>query len=122
MTANERLAGADPDDVGIRRRNRDGSNRRHRFAVEDWAPVNATVSALEDAARSGSGVDHIGVADHTRNRTDAVALRSDVPILEPRIDGRVQCRGYRTLLGFCLALGRSKRRDEYEGCEVKKAH
>ena len=63
-----RFAGADPDDVGIRRRDRDVADRHHRVdAIEDRRPRGALVGALEDAAARGGDVNRVGPSRHARD-------------------------------------------------------
>src|SRR5262249_46867483 len=51
VAADERLASAGPDDVGIGRRDGERADRGDRLVVEDRLPVRAVVGGLEDAAR-----------------------------------------------------------------------
>ena len=54
-----RLARADVDDVGIRRRQLDVADRRDRVLVEDRRPRRAVVDGLPDAARRVADVDDV---------------------------------------------------------------
>src|SRR5262249_21968385 len=56
------LAGADPHDVGVGRRHRDGTDAQGRLVVEDRLPAVAAVGGLPDAAGRGAEVDRLGVA------------------------------------------------------------
>src|SRR6187399_3582724 len=74
------LAGADVDDVGIRRRHCDRADGRDAGAVEDRRPGPAGVDRLPYAATDRPGVERVRLADDPRHRVDAAgAERTDVP-------------------------------------------
>ena len=68
-----RLAGADPHDVGVRRRDGDGADGSGADRVEDRRPRDAGVGRLPHAARRGGGVDH--AADAAARRLGVVGDR-----------------------------------------------
>src|SRR2546430_1756104 len=86
MAANPCFAGAGPDDVGVRRRNRERADRGNRLVVEDRLPMDAAVSGLENTARSGAGVVDVGLADDSCDCADSIADWTDVTIAK-----RAQC-------------------------------
>ena len=85
VAADERLARAGPHDVGIRRRDGDRSDRRHRLAVENRIPVRAVVDRLEDAARRRADVIDVRVGGNAGDGDDAIADGSDVAELQLRV-------------------------------------
>src|SRR5258705_2172757 len=80
MAADPRFAGARPDDVRVGRRNRERANRGDRLIVEDGLPMRASVSGLEDPARSGAGVIGVRLTGHAADCADSVANRTDVTL------------------------------------------
>ena len=104
VAADEALTSARPHDVGIARRDRQRADRLHRLIVENRAPVDAAIGALEDPARRCSDQVRVGVARHADNGAHSVADRSDVAIAQP-----VECIGPEL-----LCLGCRARRDERE--------
>src|SRR5581483_5446034 len=85
VAANPRFAGAGPDDIRIRRRDSERSNRLGGLAVEDRAPVRAAVGGLVDAARRAAGVIHQRIAGNAGHRRNAVALGADEPPMEAAV-------------------------------------
>ena len=109
VAADVGLAGADVDDVGIARRDRDRSDRRDRLVVEDGLPGRPAVGRLPDAARRGGGVVDQRVPRHARRARHASAGGgADVAVLE-----RLEClRGFGLvgLRGVLRADGDHERR------------
>ena len=95
-----RLAGADVDDVGVGRRDRDVADRRDRVLVEDRRPGRAVVGRLPDAAGREADVDDRRVALDDRDVVDAAAHvgradRAPDEGLEDRIVRGIDRRGQR---------------------------
>src|SRR5438128_2407675 len=65
MTAYERLARSCPDDVRIRRRDCERTDRRDILTVEDRRPVNAAIGGLPDSAGRRARVVHIRIAGNS---------------------------------------------------------
>ncbi len=68
-----RFAASDPNDIRIRRRNRDCADRHHGLFVENWVERNAAVARLEHAAMSKRDVKDKWIARIDRNIGDAAA-------------------------------------------------
>jgi hypothetical protein len=66
-----RLTSADPDHIGIGRRNSHGADRERRLLVEDRLEGRAVCRRLEHAARREPNVKHAGVSWVERNVRDA---------------------------------------------------
>src|SRR6266568_4042319 len=66
-----RFAASDPDDIRIRRCNRDCADRQHGLLVENWVERNAAVARLEHAAMSKRDVKDKWIAWIDRNIGDA---------------------------------------------------
>src|SRR5205807_1656308 len=73
MTANPRFAGSGPNDVRIRRSNRQRANRRNRLRVEYRFPMNAAIDRLENSARRRARVVNKRLTRHSHDRSYAVA-------------------------------------------------
>ena len=72
-------AGADVDDVGVRRRDGDRADRAGRLVVEQRHPVGAVVGRSPDAAVVEAGVEHVRLAGDAGQRAGASgASRADV--------------------------------------------
>src|ERR1700693_3390586 len=82
VAADERFAGARPDDVGICRRDRQRADGCYRLFVEDGIPVDAAVAGFENATGSGAHIPDVGPSRHSGDGGRAVALRPDVAIFE----------------------------------------
>ena len=54
-----RVAGSDPDDLGIRRRDGDGSDRQLVLTIEHWRERHAAVCGLEHTASPGGHVERV---------------------------------------------------------------
>ena len=108
--ADERLAGADPHDVGIGRGDRDRADGLRGLVVEDRAPVDSAVDGLPHAARGRADVVGVRVARHSDDGGDPVARRADEAVLQGRVGikwlivgaraSRGRSRGGRGLLLF----------------------
>ena len=74
-----RLAGADINDVGVRRRDGNGADRAGGLVVEDRPPGAAGVGGLPDAAVHDAHVEGVRLAGHALDRFGAAgAVRPDV--------------------------------------------
>jgi hypothetical protein len=74
VAAHGGFAGADVQDVGVRRRNRDGADRPEiDLAVGDGLPGVATVGGLEDASAHTTEVEDERLVAHTGDGDDAAA-------------------------------------------------
>src|SRR5271166_382193 len=85
VAANASLSGSDIDDIRIRFRNRDCSNRRGRIFlfVENWLPVKAAIGGLPHASGDGAKIIDIILTYNSRNGSHApTAKGSDQPILQ----------------------------------------
>ena len=106
------LAGADVDDVGIRRRQRDLADRQHVLVVEDRLPGRAAVDGLPDAAVGAGHVEDERVAGHPDDDRDAAGLVGRPDAAEGQASKRVHLR--RAGWGLLRAhgeLGRRRERD-----------
>jgi hypothetical protein len=82
------------DDVGVRRRNRQRSDRASRLVVENRRPGTAGVGGLPDAAIDDSDVKRVGTAWHTVERLGTTGpMRSDVAPAELGEHAAVERRG-----------------------------
>ena len=85
------LARADVEDLRVRRRDRDRSDRGDRLAVEDRLPGAAGVLALPDSAADRAEVEVVRLARHARRRDRAPAAeRADHPPVHPGEERRVE--------------------------------
>ena len=89
------FARPDPDIAGVVLIDSDGADRLHGLVVEDRLPLDAPARRFPDPARSGTGIDDIGVAQVHVNRGDASAHTGGADI--PRFDAfeplRIECLG-----------------------------
>src|SRR5262249_28474544 len=67
------LAGASPDDAGVRRRDGESADGLNGLLVKNRRPAIAAVGGLPDAAGRGARVVSAGIARHTDRRRDAIA-------------------------------------------------
>ncbi len=65
VVARLRLAGADIDDIGIRRRHRDRADRGRRPVLEQGLPSAAGVIASPNAAAGGAEIERVGLGHNT---------------------------------------------------------
>ena len=99
--ADEGLAGARPDHVGVGRCDGERADRRGWRVVEDRFPGRAGVGALEDASRGPARVVDLGVTRHAGDGGHPVAHRPYVAELQlaERVRGDLvlgrQYRGHR---------------------------
>ena len=121
-----RLAGADPHDVGVRRRDGDVADARRRLVLEDGLPRRAVVVGLPHAARRVRRVDApravlLGDRDVGRAAADvggAERLPRDAAIrrrLQHRaigVVGRAQVFGVGLLALLCPRVRQGQRHDE----------
>ena len=70
-----RLAGADPDDVGIGIGDGNGADRRDGLIVEDRHERLAAVGGLPHAAGRGAEIVGVGIAGHARDGRDSAGRR-----------------------------------------------
>ena len=82
VRANVWLAGAGPDDRGVRGRHGHRPYRMIGLAVKDGLPVLAAVGRLPDPARCGARVVGHRVSRHSHHRSNAVSDRPDVAVAE----------------------------------------
>ena len=75
VAADVGLAGADVDDVRVRRGDGDGADGRGRLVVEDRPEGQPAVGGLPDAAGGGGGVVGERIAGHAADAADAAAGR-----------------------------------------------
>ena len=101
VASNERLAGADPDDVRIRGRDSNRADGRHGLIVEDRGPVGAGVDGLPESAARRACVVDVGVTLHAGHRVRAIPFGPDVAIVE-----RGQCARIGTVENGSCAGGR----------------
>ena len=67
------LAAAYINDVGVRRSDRDGSDRLGRLVIENRIPGAAVVVRFPDAAIHLGDIEHVGLAGHAGGRAGAPA-------------------------------------------------
>src|ERR1041384_3188142 len=79
MTADPSFTSSRPNNIWIRRSNRQRSNRRHRLRVKDGFPMNAAVDRLEDSAGRRPGVIDERLTGHADDRGRAIANGSYIP-------------------------------------------
>src|SRR5262249_54852734 len=85
-----RLAGADIDDVGIRRGDGNRANGGDRLRVEDRLPRAARVRRLPDAAAPRTEVERARLTGHAADAVHAAAAkRSDHPPAEAAEERRI---------------------------------
>ena len=91
------LAGADPDDVGVGRRDRDRADRDGRFVVELMLERDAVVDRLEQAARGGRDLPQARIVRGDGDVGDATAHvgRADRPPVEALDPLRIELRSCR---------------------------
>ena len=108
-------AGADVDDVGVRRRHRDGANRAGGLVVEERRPGGAVVGGAPDAAVVEADVEHVGLARRTGERPRASGPRGSdrAPM---HLGGDVGRLG-----GGAGGLGQQRRNGERE-CQDRDSH
>ena len=118
VAAQKRLAGAEPDDIRITRRDGDGADGTHAQRVGDGGPSHTAVGAFPKAAAGGAGVVGAVLTGDARDRDHTVAVRADETPggeleeggVEGRRSGRRRCRGRR---------GRSALGEEQRGNQAK---
>src|SRR6185312_5898881 len=116
------LAAADVDDVGIRRRNRDGADRARRLVVEDRRPRASEVVRLPDTAVDRADVEdvwlignaHCGLGAAGPMRTDHAPAHL---VVHARIDPRclLSAGANRGDDGKCENQGATKRSHDVLG-------
>ncbi len=79
VAPDERLAGANPDDVRLGWSDRDCANRGDFLVVEQRLPVQARVRRLEQAARGCARINDGRISCDARHGHDAVPGRTDEP-------------------------------------------
>ena len=99
MAANEGLSGSHPDDVGIRRRDPDRTNRSDRLIVEERPPVNPAIARFPEPAGGGAGVIGARIARNSRHRRNPIPFGADIAVLELREEGRIGLGSGRSTLG-----------------------
>ena len=114
------LAGADPDDLRVRWRDRDGSDRRHFDRVGDDLPTGPAVDGLPQTTRPRRRVDRIemlprrAVGHSDLGDPGARPERADVAERQP-IEHRLQRAGRRLLGGDVGSDGERPRQGEGGG-------
>ena len=113
------FARARPDDVLVRPRHRERSDRLHRMRIEERAPVHTAVGGLPDPARGCAHVVGERIARDTGRRAEAVPLRAEIPPVEilPEIGGEARGRRSGRSLGRERCGGQKRERGGRQGAE-----
>src|SRR5689334_4200255 len=114
--AERRLAAADVNHVGCRRRDGDGTDRRHRLRIEDRRPDTAGVDRLPDAAVHSAEIELVRPTGYAGRRGDASAAKwaEHAPM-----KSRIERTGLRGEAGSELLELVSRSRSEDRECTAK---
>ena len=90
VVADVALARAHPDEVRVRRRERDRPDRGRRLVVEDRVPGVAPVGGLPHAARRRADVVDLRLAGNAGDRRDSAAADRGPEVAEPDVVQRIR--------------------------------